>query len=101
MKDGKVSAQGTLDDIIAADPDMYSEYNKAVELATESEVEAELSGNESESTRAERLQLQREVKKRAMSMSSRMSKGMTNDRVPTYFGLKMRPTFGVRPSFGN
>ncbi|XP_033647324.1 ATP-binding cassette sub-family C member 9-like [Asterias rubens] len=74
MKDGKVSAQGTLDDIIAADPDMYSEYNKAVELATESEVEAELSGNESESTRAERLQLQREVKKRAMSMSSRMSK---------------------------
>ncbi len=27
MKDGRISAQGDLEDIIAADPDMYSEYD--------------------------------------------------------------------------
>ena len=62
MKDGRIAAQGTLDDIIAADPDMYSEYNKAVELASESEAELEQSGYESESVKEERLRLQQQVK---------------------------------------
>ncbi|XP_038066901.1 ATP-binding cassette sub-family C member 9-like [Patiria miniata] len=67
MKDGRIAAQGTLDDIIAADPDMYSEYNQAVQQATESEAEAELSGYESEATREERLRLQRQVKSKTLS----------------------------------
>ncbi len=62
MKDGKIAAQGTLDDIIAADPDMYSEYNKSVELASESEAEMEQSGYESESMKEERAHLQEQVK---------------------------------------
>ncbi|XP_038067008.1 ATP-binding cassette sub-family C member 9-like [Patiria miniata] len=62
MKNGKIAAMGTLDDIIAADPEMYSEYNKAVKAVSESEAEAELSGYESEATREERLRLQQQVK---------------------------------------
>ncbi|XP_071784198.1 ATP-binding cassette sub-family C member 9-like isoform X1 [Asterias amurensis] len=62
MKDGRIAAQGTLDDVIAADPDMYSEYNKAIELASESEAELEQSGYESESVKEERAQLQQQVK---------------------------------------
>ncbi|XP_022081586.1 ATP-binding cassette sub-family C member 9-like [Acanthaster planci] len=66
MKDGRIAAQGTLDDIITADPDMYSEYNQAVRAATESEAEGELSGYESEATREERLRLQRQVKSKTL-----------------------------------
>ncbi len=62
MKDGRIAAQGTLDDIIAADPDMYSEYNKAVELASESEAEMEQSGCESDSMKHERAHLLQQVK---------------------------------------
>ncbi|XP_022081211.1 ATP-binding cassette sub-family C member 9-like [Acanthaster planci] len=62
MKNGRIAAMGNLDDIIAADPDMYSEYDKAVKAVSESEAEGELSGNESEGTKEERLRLQRQVK---------------------------------------
>ena len=70
MKDGVVAAQGTLEDIIAADPDMYSEYDKAVKLVSESEAEiqGDLSGYESEATKAERLRLRRQVKNKVPAM---------------------------------
>ncbi|XP_038068619.1 ATP-binding cassette sub-family C member 9-like [Patiria miniata] len=62
IEDGRIVAQGTLDDIITAYPDMYSEYNQAVKLATESEAEAEMSGYESESMKQDRLLMERQVK---------------------------------------
>ncbi|XP_071784145.1 ATP-binding cassette sub-family C member 9-like isoform X2 [Asterias amurensis] len=73
MKDGRIAAQGTLDDIIAADPDMYSEYNKAIELASESEAELEQSGYESESVKEERARLQQQVK--TLSKKKKPTKG--------------------------
>ena len=72
MKDGRIAAQGTLDDIIAADPDMYSEYNKAVKLASESEAEAELSGQESDTTKEERTRLHQQVQ--TVILSRQLSK---------------------------
>ncbi|XP_022105345.1 ATP-binding cassette sub-family C member 9-like [Acanthaster planci] len=41
MKDGKVAHQGTLQDIIDEAPELYSEYQRAVKTATESETETE------------------------------------------------------------
>ena len=78
MKDGRIAAQGTLDDIISADPDMYSEYNQAVQMATESEAEGELSGYESEATREERLRLQRQVKSK--TLTKQLPKGTLQPR---------------------
>ena len=77
MKDGRIAAQGTLDDIIAADPDMYSEYNKAIELASESEAELEQSGYKSESVKEERAQLQQQVK--TAILTKQISKGINSE----------------------
>ena len=79
MKDGRIAAQGSLDDIIAADPDMYSEFDKAVKLATESENEAEQSGYESEGTRQERLRLQKIVKKAVLAKQRMAGRVQTED----------------------
>ena len=77
MKDGRIAAQGTLDDVIAADPDMYSEYNKAIELASESEAELEQSGYESESVKEERLRLKQQVK--TAILTKQISKGINSE----------------------
>ena len=63
MEGGRIVAQGTLDDIIAAYPDMYQEYQQAVKAATESEAEFAQSGYESESMRQDRILLESQVKK--------------------------------------
>ncbi|XP_022081543.1 ATP-binding cassette sub-family C member 9-like [Acanthaster planci] len=55
MKDGRIAAQGDLDDIITADPDMYSEYDQAVKAVSDIESESE-SGTE---TQLEREALRR------------------------------------------
>ncbi len=80
MKDGKIAAQGTLDDIIAADPDMYSEYNKAVELASESEAEMEQSGYESDSVKDKRMRLLQQVKSAIMTEKLTKGKGKNTPR---------------------
>ena len=82
MKDGKIAAKGTLDDIIAADPDMYGEYNLAVKLVSESE--AELSGNESETVREERHRLQQQVKK--VVLAKQPSNGKSDRRMEYLVG---------------
>ncbi|XP_022081606.1 ATP-binding cassette sub-family C member 9-like [Acanthaster planci] len=60
MKDGRITARGDLDDIIASDPVMYSEYHKAVRVASESETET--SSLDSGSITEERRQLQQRVR---------------------------------------
>ena len=41
MKGGKIALQGTLQDIIDEAPEVYSEYQRAVKTATETETERE------------------------------------------------------------
>ncbi|XP_038069146.1 ATP-binding cassette sub-family C member 9-like isoform X2 [Patiria miniata] len=64
MKDGRIAAQGDLDAIIAADPDMYSEYDQAVKAVSDMESESE-SGTETllerEALRRKSAQLIRRV----------------------------------------
>ena len=60
MKDGTITAKGDLDDIIASDPVVYSEYHRAIQVASESEVET--SSLDSGSIKEERRQLLRRVK---------------------------------------
>ena len=64
MKDGRIAAQGDLDDIIAADPDMYSEYDQAVKAASDMESESESAAEtqlEREALRRKSAQLIRRV----------------------------------------
>ena len=62
MEGGRVVAQGTLQDIVAAFPDMYSEFDRAVKHASESEAELASSGQESDFRKEERLHVHKQVK---------------------------------------
>ena len=59
MKDGRISCQGTPDEIAEADPLIISESEKAIREVTESE--AELSGAESETLLEERAALKKQI----------------------------------------
>ena len=73
MKDGRISSQGDLDDIIAADPDMYSEYDQAVKAVSDVESESE-SGTE---TMFEREELRRKSAQFTRRLSAQLNKPLS------------------------
>ncbi|XP_071806257.1 ATP-binding cassette sub-family C member 9-like [Asterias amurensis] len=71
MKEGRITHQGTLQDIVDETPDLYNEYQQAVKTATESETELEetLRGlSEDERETVFRKQISRELSRESVSI---------------------------------
>ena len=60
MKDGRIAHQGTFADIEDAKPDVYTGFQRALQMVTESETETE---NEGEALKLEQRLLKRQVSK--------------------------------------
>ena len=58
MKDGRIATIGSPDEVAVSDPNLCSEWSRAVQLVSESETE---SGAESEGVRQERRALRKQV----------------------------------------
>ncbi|XP_022093816.1 ATP-binding cassette sub-family C member 9-like isoform X2 [Acanthaster planci] len=58
MKEGRVAQEGMLEDIMAAEPDLYNGYQKAVKEMTDLESEAETDG---ESRKQEMMQIRKQI----------------------------------------
>ncbi|XP_071784244.1 ATP-binding cassette sub-family C member 9-like [Asterias amurensis] len=72
MKDGKISRQGTRQEIARLDPALYCRWKRAVHLVSESETESEV---ESETMREERQNLLKQVTKYQMEEEDRRKTG--------------------------
>ena len=73
MKDGKISRQGTRQEIARLDPALYCRWKRAVHLVSESETESEV---ESETMREERQNLLKQVTKYQMEEEDRRKTGL-------------------------
>ncbi|XP_038053890.1 ATP-binding cassette sub-family C member 9-like isoform X2 [Patiria miniata] len=72
MKDGKISRQGTRQEIARLDPELYCRWKRAVHLVSESETESEV---ESETMREERQYLLKQVSMQQMEGEDKSKPG--------------------------
>ncbi|XP_022081039.1 ATP-binding cassette sub-family C member 8-like isoform X2 [Acanthaster planci] len=72
MKDGKISRQGSRQEIARLDPELYCRWKRAVHLVSESETESEV---ESETMREERQNLLKQVSMQMMEGEDRRKPG--------------------------
>ena len=61
MKDGKIQHQGTMEQIQERDPELYNQWQDALQQASESEAALEDSGAETDTVKEERAQLKRQI----------------------------------------
>ena len=90
MKDGRISCQGTPDEIAKADPLIMSESEKAIREVTESEVEQ--SGTESETVLEERKALNKQISRQV---------GMPRDGTARKSGAEKKNIVTFRDSCSN
>ena len=58
MREGRIAHEGTLEEIAAAEPDLYSGYERAVQEMTDLESDAE---TDAESRKREMMQIRRQI----------------------------------------